>query len=454
MLHLVRMLELLACISLLLNSADGRQPNVIVILADDQGSVDAGCYGSSDLKTPAMDKLAATGVRMTQFYSAAPVCSPSRAGLLTGRYPWLVGMPNNAGAGPREDLNDLTQGEDSQKGLDNSAVTIAEMFKTAGYTTAHIGKWHLGFGAGSRPLDQGFDYSFGHMSGCIDNFAHFFYWNGPNRHDLWENNLRVRLPGKFFPDLMVEKASAFIREHQAQPFFMYFACNMPHYPYQGDLDWVEHYQHLPYPRSIYAAFLSSLDARVDQLISLIEELKLREDTIIVYQSDNGFSKEERAHLGGGSSGPYRGEKFSMFEGGFRLPAIISWPKHLPEGAVRNQMAHACDWLPTLAELCDVPLPLTEIDGRSIVDVLKSEAAPSPHKMLAWKTGKQWAIRQANWKLIRRVQTVGNELVLSDADREFFLSNLSEDVGETKNWAAEHPEIVAQLQQAFETRWPD
>lgn len=443
---------LLACCLSSPSVVAARQPNVIVILADDQGSVDAGCYGTEELTTPGMDRLAATGVRFTQFYSAAPVCSPSRAGLLTGRYPWLVGVTSNVGAGPGEDQNDLTQGDDPQKGLLDSAVTMAEMFRQAGYKTAHIGKWHLGYGAGSRPLDQGFDYSFGHMSGCIDNYAHFFYWNGPNRHDLWENNHRVRMPGKFFPDLMVEKASGFIRAHADQPFFMYFASNMPHYPYQGDTQWLEHYQNLPYPRNLYAAFLSSLDARVAQMLDLIEELKLRQDTIIVYQSDNGFSKEERAHFGGGSSGPYRGEKFSMFEGGIRLPAIISWPQHLPQGAVRQQVAHACDWLPTLAQLCEVPLPNAELNGKSLVEVLKSDAADSPHDFLAWNTGKQWAIRQAEWKLIHRVQTASDDKSLTEEDREFFLANLSQDLPESTNYAKEHPEVVARLRQAFQDRW--
>ena len=214
-----------------------RPPNVIVILADDQGSVDAGSYGAKDLQTPAIDSLAKTGVRFTQFYSAAAVCSPSRAGLLTGRYPWHVGVPTNAGPGPPESLVDLGQADEPQR-LRDEEVTLAEMFRGAEYRTAHIGKWHLGYGAGSKPLDQGFDQSFGHMGGCIDSFSHFMYWNGPNRHDLWENNHRVRRPGRYFPDLMVEQADAFIREHCNRPFFIYFALNAPHYPYQGDPQWL------------------------------------------------------------------------------------------------------------------------------------------------------------------------------------------------------------------------
>jgi len=191
------------------------------------------------------------------------------------------------------------------EGLPAKEITLADMFRSAGYATAHIGKWHLGSGVGHKPLDHGFDYSFGFMGGCIDNYTHFCYWAGPNRHDLWENNQRVRLPGRYFPDLMVEKAKAFIDRHRTQPFFMYFAMNMPHYPYQGEVKWLEHYRNLPYPRNLYAAFVSTLDERVQQLLKYLEESGLRERTIIVYQSDNGHSVEERAHFGGGSSGPYR-----------------------------------------------------------------------------------------------------------------------------------------------------
>lgn len=144
------------------------------------------------------------------------------------------------------------------------------MFHAAGYATAHIGKWHLGSGLGHKPLDQGFDYSFGFMGGCIDNYTHFFYWGGANRHDLRENNQRVRLPGHYFPNLMVEKAEAFIAAHPTQPFFMYFAINMPHYPYQGDEKWLRHYRTLPYPRNLYAAFVSTLDERVDRLVKYLD----------------------------------------------------------------------------------------------------------------------------------------------------------------------------------------
>jgi len=193
-----------------------RPPNVIIIFTDDQGSMDLNCYGAKDLATPHMDSLAKRGVRFTQFYAAAPVCSPSRAGLLTGRYPVRAGVPGNVSS------------RKGGAGMPAAQVTLAETFKKAGYATAHIGKWHLGYTRETMPNAQGFDHSFGHMGGCIDNYSHFFYWNGPNRHDLWRNGKEIFEDGKFFPELMAAEAAKFIAANKAQPFFMYFALNTPH----------------------------------------------------------------------------------------------------------------------------------------------------------------------------------------------------------------------------------
>ena len=340
---------------------------MIVILTDDQGSVDAACYGAKDLITPNMDRLAARGVRFTQFYSAAPVCSPSRAGLLTGRYPLRAGLLGNASSRP------------GGPGMPTEQITIAEMVKAAGYATAHVGKWHLGFTPETMPNGQGFDYSFGHMGGCIDNWSHFFYWDGPNRHDLYRNGREVQYPGRFFGDLMVEEAGRFMEQNRGRPFFLYFAPNMPHYPYQGDPKWLTRYGHLPHPRNLYAAFVSTLDERIGRLLDKVEQLGLTGQTIVIFQSDNGHSTEERAHGGGGSAGPYRGAKFSLFEGGIRLPGMISWPGHLPEGEVRGQLAHACDWMPTIAELCRVKLLNEDIDGKSLVAAIRSVSADAARR---------------------------------------------------------------------------
>ncbi|MBM3860146.1 MAG: sulfatase [Verrucomicrobia bacterium] len=418
-----------------LHAADVNKPNVIFIVTDDQGSVDAGCYGAKDLVTSAMDALAARGVRFTQFYSGAPVCSPSRAASLTGRYPLRAGLPNNAGSQP------------GGNGMPTEQVTMAEMFKAAGYATAHIGKWHLGYKPDQMPNAQGFDYSFGHMGGCIDNFSHFFYWQGANLHDLHRNGQEVHYPGRFFPDLMVEEASRFMEQNRKRPFFIYFALNMPHYPYQGDVKWLERYKDLPYPRNLYAAFLSACDERIGMLLKKLDGLGLRQRTIIAFQSDNGHSTEERAHFGGGSAGPYRGAKFSLFEGGIRLPAIISWPGHLPQGEARNQIVHACDWMPTVAELAGVKLLNTDIDGKSIVPVIRSAAAPTPHKVLHWHLGggkqPQWAVREGDWKLIGNLRSPDGDALAAE-DKRLFLSNLVADISEKTNLARQHPDIVERL----------
>jgi len=418
------------------------RPNVIIIVTDDQGSIDANCYGAKDLVTPGVDALAARGVRFTQFYSAAPVCSPSRAALLTGRYPWLAGMPQNGPAPPSEaddQLDKLTG-----PGLPATEVTMATMFRNAGYNTAHIGKWHLGWTEGHRPLDHGFDYSFGFMGGCIDNYAHFSYWGGPNRHDLWENNQRVHFDGRYFPDLILEKTETYIRAHRNKPFFIYFAINMPHYPYQGDAKWLERYKNLPYPRRQYAAFVSTLDERIQKLTKFLDDTGLRKNTILIYQSDNGHSTEERAHFGGGNAGPYRGAKFSLFEGGIRLPAIISWPGHLPQGEVRAQIVHACDWMPTLAELCHVPLPQRPLHGQNILPVIQSSTAPTPHETLHWKQGAQWAVRQGAWKLLHDPQDTANTNKVDLFEQHWFLANTDLDPGESKNLASANPEILNRL----------
>ena len=440
-------LVLLSFAATLTARADDR-PNVVVIMLDDLGSADLGSYGANDLQTPNADALAARGVRFTQFYAAAPVCSPSRAGTLTGRWPARAGVPTNCA---------------SQKGgtgaLPPSEVTMGELFRAAGYATAHIGKWHIGYTPETSPRAQGFLHSFGHMGGCIDNYSHFFYWSGPNVHDLWRNEVEVYYGGRYFPDLMVEEAGRFMEEHRNEPFFMYFAMNTPHYPYQGEEKWLKRFADLPYPRNLYAAFVASLDERLGKLFAKIEALGLNERTIVVLQSDNGHSTEERAHFGGGSAGKYRGAKFSMFEGGFRLPCIISWPGKLPSDESRDQLAHACDLLPTLADLAGVEPPDVHLDGRSLTAVLYDAAAPTPHvnHALHWQTGEgpnaDWAVREGDWKLIGRTRDTtradkGAEVVT------LFLANIAEDPGETNNVASERPDLVSRLKKLHDEHLGD
>jgi len=422
------------CVGCATASAE-RPPNVVFILSDDQGWADLGCYGATDIQTPHLDALASRGIRFTQFYAAAPVCSPSRAAILTGKVPQKAGMPGNATA------------DRGKPGMPTAQITLAEVFKAAGYATGHVGKWHLGYSPETMPNGQGFDHSFGHMSGCIDNYSHFFYWSGPNRHDLWRNGEEVFLDGRFFPDLMAAECEQFLEAHRDGPFFLYWAINVPHYPYQGAERWRQAYASLPEPRRQYAAFVSTMDERVGQVLAQLDALGLREKTIIAFQSDHGFSTEERAFFGGGSAGPYRGAKFSLFEGGLRVPAIISAPGRLPEGETRDQLCTGCDWLPTLCDLAGVKPPDDALDGRSMIEVLTRNAA-SPHTTFHWMTGAnknpQWAVRDGDWKLLGNPKDTVRPDSIGPNDRRF-LVNLADDPSERANVAAAHPDVVQRLE---------
>jgi len=418
------------------------KPNVILIYTDDQGTVDMNCYGAKDLYTPKMDALAASGIRFTQFYTAAPVCSPSRAALMTGNTPFNAGVPRNSGHAYGHPL-----------GMPTEQYTFAEMMRDSGYATAHIGKWHLGYIDEKMPLAQGFDYSFGHMGGCIDNYSHFYYWSGPNRHDLWKNGKEIYRPGEYFLDMMEDEAYKFISDNQDQPFFLYFAINMPHYPLQGKTKWLEYYSDLPTPRREYAAFISTIDDAVGRLMEHLDALGLREDTIVIYQSDHGHSNEERTFGGGGSAGPFRGSKFSLFEGGIRIPAIISWKGHLEENSVRNQFGANVDWMPTIAELCGIKIPEQILDGKSLVPVIRDEKAETAHEKFFWhypsvtmhKGDAQWAVRAGEWKLIvNGVDRSKTREPLDPVNDKFFLVNFTRDYTETRNFAGDYPEKVRDL----------
>ena len=240
---------------------------------------------------------------------------------------------------------------------------------------------------------------------------------------------------------------------------MYWAINWPHYPLQGTDKWREHYKDHPHPRDKYGAFISSMDEIVGKVVSHVEKLGLRENTIIVFQSDHGHSIETRTFGGGGSSGPYRGAKGSLFEGGIRVPSIVSWPGKIPEGEVRSQMATGCDWFPTLAEFSGAKLPKGhKLDGKSLVEVISDGATPSPHKSFYWQLGKQSVVREGNWKLLHSPND--NNRPRSERRREpsgkVFLANLAEDPGESKNlakkrasgWSRDDRLVQVELKQSY------
>lgn len=412
------------------------KPNVLIILTDDQGTLDLNCYGSKDLVTPNLDALAARGTKFTQFYAAAAICSPSRAALLTGKTPQRAGLAHMASSAR------------GGHGMPGAQVTVAEVFKKSGYATGHIGKWHLGYVPEESPNAQGFDYSFGFMSGCEDNYSHFFNWAGEARHDLWRNGTEIYAEGQYIGDLMVSECTTFLDRHKSEPFLLYWAINMPHYPLQGIARWREHYKALPHPRNDYAASISTIDEMVGTVLTHLKSLGLDENTIVVFQSDQGHSTEDRAGGGGGNAGPYRGAKFSFFEGGIRVPALLSWPGHLPQGVTRDDITYECDWLPTLASLCNVPLPTdatfpntpggTSLDGLSLLQ-------PTAPRVLNWadEDGKAWAIRDGDWKLLANPIDPAHKAPLTRDDKTF-LVNLAQDPGELSNLAKTHPDIVQRL----------
>ncbi len=411
------------------SAAEADRPNVVLILTDDQGSLDLNIYGAQDLHTPHLDRLAERGVRFNQFYVGSSVCSPSRASILTGKSPQGAGLTVNA---PRNE---------GFRGLPPSQVTVAEMLQESGYATAHIGKWHLGHTPGLRPEDQGFEYTFGHMEGCIDNYSHFFYWVPPNRHDLWENGKEVFETGYYFQDSLVEKARRFVADNRERPFFIFFSTNLPHYPLQPDRKWQEYYKDLPMPRRDYAACVSTIDERVGQLMETLEAYDELDDTIIVFLSDHGHSCEERTFGGGGYAGAMRGAKFGFFEAGIRVPAIISGPG-LPEGKVVEKPAMAMDIVPTLAELCGIDNLPDSIEGTSLVGLI--ERGESLRETMFWKRREQWAVRRGDWKLLVNPRDDSNSYPLDPDKDKVFLANLKMDLAESENLASKYPKKVEEL----------
>lgn len=441
-------------------SATENQPNVLIIYSDDQGTLDAGCYGSKDLSTPNIDSLAQRGVRFTQGY-AHTVCCPSRASLMTGRYPQRGGVNDWLSNHPSDELN---------RDLDLNEVTLAQVMQSAGYRTALFGKWHLGAKAGYRPLDRGFDEFFGHLGGFIDYYEHKFLHSQPQKppfHDLYRNREEVFENGKYFPDLVVRETHRFLTENRDRRFFLYVAFNLPHYPEEPDPRFLKQYEHLPMPRRAYAAMIGTLDDRIGQVLRKLDELDLRKNTLTFFMSDNGHSTEDYynwgvsygANGGGGNTGPWRGAKNSMLEGGIRVPAIISFPGHVPEGEVRDQPIMAMDFFPTALEACQLtPSRDHPLDGVSLWPVLRSPTAPGPHPVMYLQWQRQWLVREGRWKLI------GNGLDTTGKDSQFYtghrnmdavyLANLDDHPPESVNHAAEKPELVAHLTKLHDEWWRD
>ena len=414
-----------------------RRPNFVLFLADDLGCHDLGCWGAADLKTPNIDALAASGARFTNWYAAAPVCAPSRAGILTGRHPVRAGVPDN---GPP---------------LSPQELTIASLLKPAGYATGIFGKWHLGSGPDTCPNTHGFDRFFGFHSGCFDFYSHRYYWGEPrtvNYHDLWRDRTEVFEDGQYSTELFAREAVQFIRDHRGNPFFLYLPFNAVHYPMHAPQKYVERFAGLDPERRTYAAMLAAADDGVGQVMRTLREHRLVENTLVCFTGDNGATREARAGLGqkpatAGSNAPFRGNKFSAFDGGMHVPMIMSRPGAIPKGQVVKEVGSHLDLLPTICHAAGRELPADRTyDGFDALPMAVA-AAKTRHDEIFWSSGGQLAVRRGNWKLVRNGKTFdgtpeGNRAL--EGDDALFLSNVDEDPGESKNLRHQYPNVLDEL----------
>ncbi|MCM3439428.1 sulfatase-like hydrolase/transferase [Metabacillus halosaccharovorans] len=415
------------------------KPNFIIFYADDLGYGDLGCFGSEEIKTPNLDELANNGVRLTNWYSNSPVCSPSRASLMTGKY------PKNCG------ISQILGGKRGTSGLPSDQLTLAKVLKSNGYRTGLFGKWHLGVSHESSPNAHGFEEFFGILAGCVDYYSHIFYWeqwNGVNPvHDLWENKEEVWHNGEYLTELISEKAIQFIKKTEDDPFFLYVPYNAPHYPMHAPQKYVDRYPDLPPERRIMAAMISAMDDGIGSIIKTLKDENKYEDTVIFFSSDNGPSTEARNYLDGtedlyygGSAGIFRGHKASLFDGGIREPAILSCPSLISSGKQINEIGIMMDIFPTFLEMAGIDLPENySIDGMSILDMVLNES-PTPHESICWEYNDQFAIRKNDWKLV-----INGKLDFTRMQPdEKHLSNLRIDPSERHNLIDQYPEIASEL----------
>ncbi len=410
-------------------------PNVVIFYADDMGRGDVGVYGCRDIATPNIDRLAGHGLRLEQYYASAPLCSPARAALLTGRYPLRAGLPGNVSSQP------------GAPGMPGSEITFGELAKTRGYATAVVGKWHVGSSEDCRPNAQGFDLFFGHHGGCIDFYSHWNYWTEPHVHDLHHNTREVREDGVYMTDIITRESIRFIDENKDGPFLLYVAYNAPHYPLQAPEHFREMYAHLPGNRRNYAPLVAAMDDSIGKVMACLDAHGLTDNALVFFLSDNGVSDEIRNNGLGGDTGGFREAKFSLFEGGIRVPGIVSWPSILPRGQVRDQVSIDQDVFPTIAAAIGADLPADRvIDGRNMLPWLKDPAAAEGRASLFWESWRQKAVRHGKWKLVENgiLNMNMSKRERATGEDEIFLTDLEADPGEATNLRREHPEIVEKL----------
>ncbi len=417
---------LLALAALPLAAAE--RPNVILIMVDDLGYHDLGCYGHPSLRTPVLDGLAKDGIRLTSFYAGATVCTPSRIALLTGAYPSRLGWKKGV-------IGYLIS---TKQGLAPEALTMAEIFKAEGYRTGIVGKWHLGDLPPFLPHRQGFDEA--------------YYVNKSNNQtkELWRKDELVEKPfeNRLLTEQFTREALAFIEKSKEKPFFLYIPYTAPHFPVQAHPDWKGKSQF-----GAYGDVVEELDARIGEILKKLEAEGLDKKTIVVFLSDNGPERKEQAQ-----AKPWRGVKWEALEGGTRVPCILRWPGVIPAGRESDALIAAIDLLPSLCHACGIDLQSVStgspvIDGVNVWETLRGkDGATHPRKdLLYWHGSKGFqAIRVGDWKLFPDRRNAG----LKDGGEGPALFHLAEDIEERKDVSDRHPERVQAMQELARKRLED
>ena len=410
------------------------QPNIVLIMADDLGYGDVGCYGNEQIKTPAIDQLAIEGMRFTDFHSNGAVCSPTRAALLTGRYQQRSGIEGVIRADPKSDTR--------QRGLGIEELTIADYLKEAGYSTGIVGKWHLGYKVEFNPLNQGFDYFRGYVSGNVDYHSHVDQAGFP---DWWYNLEKVEEDG-YVTDLITKYAIEFIEENKDEPFFLYVAHEAPHYPFQGRKDKADRYpgyrgRKIPAQGTrkdrmgAYKEMIEVMDEGIGKITEKLEELELKNKTLVIFCSDNG------GFANVANNGILRGSKGSLWEGGHRVPAIAAWQGYIEPGSQSDETILSMDIFPTLVNLSKSEKGEEyDFDGVDITRLL-IEGQSLPDRTVFWRYRNQKVARFDNWKLMMDKDTAKLFDLSADISETINLANLEENMAdqlteELRQWEKE------------------
>ncbi|NWK54191.1 sulfatase-like hydrolase/transferase [Verrucomicrobiaceae bacterium N1E253] len=412
---------------------DEKAPNIVIILADDMGYADVGFNGCKDIPTPHLDALADSGVRFVQGYVSASVCGPSRAGLLTGRYQQRFGCGENA---PEEGWPDHPRCRDA--GVPRSEQLLSELLKPAGYRTGVIGKWHLGLDEPLRPNSRGFDYFYGFLNGSHSfTHAHKKWGKHPELWPIYRNREPLDYRG-YLTDTFTDESVHFIERNKERPFFLYVTYNAVHSPWQAPANVADKVRHIADKnRRVYAGMLVSLDDGVGRIIKSLKDQGVYQNTVVVFLSDNGAPKSSSA-----SSAPLRGFKGDTYEGGTRVPFVMSWPAKIQAGTVYAHPVSSLDLVPTMVQLAGAKPAKKRLDGVDLMPFILGEKRDRPHEVMFFRRDDDYAIRQQDWKLLWNNGA-------PSGTRKVELFNLADDPNETTDLISQYPEKAKKLQKQFD-----